>query len=994
MDKQLLRKRKRGFAALLVSAVIALQSLPAGAGAFTRVASADDSAPINEPILFAGDTYEGTADDPCDLYYYIDGATTPTNVRYTCGAVPVIPGNTAANFWYWNVTGSNITYGTGTKANNVTLHLTTVNKPVAANSTYDGTAKPLIDSATVPAIAAGSYSIQYKMSDQADVVGSYSPTIPTETNPGTYTVDCRVIKTIGEAKSFVGTIAQVTTIISQAAGSISFASPTKTITFGDAAPTNALTNNGDGTVTYSSGDTTVATVDANTGALTIVGAGTTTITATVADGANYTYATNTATYTLTVNAANPTITANPAAVTGIEYNKTAQALINGGTAANGTFRYKLDDGAWSDTVPTATDAGSYTVYWYLDGDTGYNDVNSAAAPASIAVEIAKKEVGLTWGTTDFTYDGTEKCPTATATGLAAGDTCTVTVTGGQTNANTAAAAAYTATASALSNANYKLPAANTKAFTIAKADQTAPVLTSTDETYRGQENGTVTITGAVTGLEYSYTETAGAAAGGTWSDVTAASMTGLKAGGYTFRYKEDANHNASAVTTATIAQGAYIVIIWKNEDGTVLETDSTVKYGDTPGYDGATPTKPSDGTNNYVFAGWTPAISQAAADVTYTATFSTGVVTYNITYDLDGGTAGAGNPATYTALSGNITLAAPTKEGYTFEGWTGTGLNAATKIVTIPSGSTGDRSYKATWTARSVTITFDVDGGDAVASITQNYGTPLTPPADPFKVGYIFTGWSPAFPATMPADNIVVKAQWAPLTVPHSTVYAHTPETGVIGSTSGNADGSTTADDTDEAGEPVAPGGSEGSGSGNGSAGSSDAEPEDEIGYYLDIRDLVSDAETAAMIQSAAEKLGLSAEASLCWDIRLFRTVNGVIGEQIYEADEPITVTIELPENIRAIMAEYSDSARIVRIHGDVVETLECDYDPDSGILSFVSDKFSAYALVYGQLFGQITTPDVNVEENPVTGTPFAGVCILAAVSGLAAVLLRKRKEK
>ena len=84
------------------------------------------------------------------------------------------------------------------------------------------------------------------------------------------------------------------------AGSISYATTTVSKTTADEAFTNALTKTGDGTVTYASSKTDVATVNASTGEVTIVGAGTAIITATVADSDTYTYATKTASYTLTV----------------------------------------------------------------------------------------------------------------------------------------------------------------------------------------------------------------------------------------------------------------------------------------------------------------------------------------------------------------------------------------------------------------------------------------------------------------------------------------------------------------------------------------------------------------------------------------------------------------------------------------------------------------------------------------------------------------------
>ena len=80
---------------------------------------------------------------------------------------------------------------------------------------------------------------------------------------------------------------------------------------------------------------------------------------------------------------------------------------------------------------------------------------------------------------------------------------------------------------------------------------------------------------------------------------------------------------------------------------------------------------------------------------TITAAFAP--VTYHITYDLAGGNLDTANPETYTVESATFSLTTPTRAGYTFTGWTGTGLIGPTMEVTIETGSTGDRAYTATW---------------------------------------------------------------------------------------------------------------------------------------------------------------------------------------------------------------------------------------------------------------------------------------------------------
>lgn len=122
----------------------------------------------------------------------------------------------------------------------------------------------------------------------------------------------------------------------------------------------------------------------------------------------------------------------------------------------------------------------------------------------------------------------------------------------------------------------------------------------------------------------------------------------------------------------------------------------------------------------YDFAGWnteedgsgTPYtvgqdVSGITANLTLYAQWKP--VPYNITYNLDGGTNDSGNPATYTVESDTFTLEAPTCDGYKFIGWTGMGITTPDTSVSIPKGSTGDRTYTANWAA-IYTITLDSDG--------------------------------------------------------------------------------------------------------------------------------------------------------------------------------------------------------------------------------------------------------------------------------------------
>ncbi len=94
----------------------------------------------------------------------------------------------------------------------------------------------------------------------------------------------------------------------------------------------------------------------------------------------------------------------------------------------------------------------------------------------------------------------------------------------------------------------------------------------------------------------------------------------------------------------------------------------------------------------------------------------------------------------------------PTKTGYTFKGWT------PALPTHMPSN---DLTVEASWTINQYTITFNTNGGNSIAAIKQDYGTAVTAPADPVRVGYTFTGWDKEIPTTMPAENVTIKAKWS-----------------------------------------------------------------------------------------------------------------------------------------------------------------------------------------------------------------------------------------
>ena len=169
-------------------------------------------------------------------------------------------------------------------------------------------------------------------------------------------------------------------------GSISYATTTVNKTTDDAAFTNTLTKTGDGTVTYSSSNETVATVNATTGEVSIVGAGTATITATVADSANYTYATKTASYTVKVLSeellTTITATAKEEASYSIENVATVSfsSLPNEGGNTYGSS-YSATWGWWGyGWTATVTPAEGYTITKCVFYDNANRTATDSEAP--------------------------------------------------------------------------------------------------------------------------------------------------------------------------------------------------------------------------------------------------------------------------------------------------------------------------------------------------------------------------------------------------------------------------------------------------------------------------------------------------------------------------------------------------------------------------------------------------------------------------------------
>ena len=185
-------------------------------------------------------------------------------------------------------------------------------------------------------------------------------------------------------------------------------------------------------------------------------------------------------------------------------------------------------------------------------------------------------------------------------------------------------------------------------------------------------------------------------------------------------------------------------VIFKNEDGTVLQR-SNVTYGETPKYNGATPTKPATAEFTYTFKGWTPNITAVTGAQTYTATYTNGTNQYEVIFKNEDGTVLQRSSVTYgetPKYNGATPTKAPTAEfTYTFAGWS--------PSITVVEGA---QIYTATYSSvkNQYEVIFQNEDGTELQRSNVTYGeTPVYTGETPVKEStaeftYTFVGWSPA----------------------------------------------------------------------------------------------------------------------------------------------------------------------------------------------------------------------------------------------------------
>ena len=187
---------------------------------------------------------------------------------------------------------------------------------------------------------------------------------------------------------------------------------------------------------------------------------------TLKDPTNYRWEDGTIDTTVKFNITQATPVVTKPTTKTLTYNGSEQELVNAASTNGGTVKYSLDNKNWSTSIPTGKAAKEYTVYYKVEGNKNFKDVDVK----EITNKINPRTIDLNWNK-ELTYNGKEQLPTATVNNLVDGDKCEITVDGDKhKNVGT-----YEAKATKVSNPNYKLPENVTTSYTIKPKDITVTI---------------------------------------------------------------------------------------------------------------------------------------------------------------------------------------------------------------------------------------------------------------------------------------------------------------------------------------------------------------------------------------------------------------------------------------------------------------------------------------------------------------------------------------
>lgn len=406
--------------------------------------------------------------------------------------------------------------------------------------TYNATNQQLV---TASAVSGGTLYYRLSTSD------TWSTTIPTASAVGLYTIYYYVA---GDANHEDSEVASVTATIEKA--SVTVVAEDNSKVYGNADPTLTYTVSGlygsdmlIGSLERVVGEN-VGTYKINQGSLD--------------GGANYTIKSFTsATFTITkADAVLPIVTFD-----NLVYNGQLQRLVGVDDVENGTIMFSTNNSTWSSTIPSKKDVGTYTIYYYLNGDSNHN--NSDVHKVTVTIE--PKTLDIVADDITKAYGESDPALTYSVTGLVGTDA----LSGTLTRESGEGIGTYVITQGSLTcSSNYIISSFTNAIFTITNSTPTVTAPTAKTLTYTGSAQSLATAGKAVGGTMYYSLDNS------TWSTTI---PTGVEVGSYTIYYyvKGDENHDDSEIKSVSVSIVAKELIITALSASKVYgNSDPTLTY--------------------------------------------------------------------------------------------------------------------------------------------------------------------------------------------------------------------------------------------------------------------------------------------------------------------------------------------------------------------------------------------------------------------------------
>jgi uncharacterized repeat protein (TIGR02543 family) len=697
----------------------------------------------------------------------ITGTFTPTDTSLAATTatftLTVSPGGNTIS---WSQTLGNVVYGSGS----ISLSATATATGAVTFST-NNTAICLVSGSTLSLVGVGSCTVTANHAGDAN-----------------YAAANAVAKTFS---------------ITQAANSISFGTAPTGLTYGETGQTRTVTATAtNGTIQFSTSSATCS-VNASTGVVTILGAGSCDIVAS-ATSVSGNYVTPTPqTQTLSIAQAANSITWSQT-LGNVTYGASTISLT--ATATNGSVTYSTNDSnicSVSGSTISITGAGTCVVTANQSGNSNYLSATAVSKTFSIAqaansISFGVAPTGLTYGETGQTRTVTATATSGTIQFSTTSNTCSVNSSTGVVTILRAGSCVISASATSVSG-NYVAPASQSQTLTIATATVTAGTWSNASTTYAPNSTYTVTppsVTSAAASGSVAGTWTFTSSDSTVLQLVSGAVFNVLKPGTAvitgTFTPTDSNFASTTATFTVTVLQGtntiSFASLGSRTVTGGTLTVSSSSSSGLAVSITSATPgiCAISGGVITFLAVG-TCTLNANQSGNTYYATAnqvaqSFSVTSVTVTFDSNNGSNSTTTQSLTSPSGAALTNNSFSRTGYTFAGWSLTANGQVAYSDHQNAAFAFDTTIYAVWTANNYGVTYyanSADGGAVPSDTTvYNIGQAISVRSNTgqlVRTGYTFGGWNTAAngsgftynsgnTVTMGSSSVLLYAIWTPNT--------------------------------------------------------------------------------------------------------------------------------------------------------------------------------------------------------------------------------------